>query len=525
MPGAWNIRAVPGKPNILLQGNYSGLYILSKDDGEWRLRNKINGFGNSSRFFEIDINNDIWINHEYKGVFHIKLDENLENTLQVNLKQKSPEEGKNSGLILYNNNIIYFNKDGVFKFNYYRQHFVKDTVLSQILIDDEYISGKLVIDNSNRLWGFTKNNIVYFIPGHLTEYPQMKKIPIPHSLRKTKMGYENISQLKNGIYFLGTAEGYIIFNLPKFVENEYIIYLNSIDLISFNNETLSVDLGGKGDFSYKQNRIAFSFGVAQYDKFSNIEYQYKLNGLHNVWSNWSAENNVMFENLRPGRYTFNVRARVENKLTQNIEYFSFVINKPWYFTNLAKAVYFIFVLMIFFFSFRIYNQNYLKKYKRELEYSHLESQKQLLLFKNQQLNQDIENKNRELSILTMSIIRKNELLVEIKKELKKIADGANIKALNNLIENNINTTKDWQIFEEAFNNADKEFMQKIKKIHPELTPNDLKICAFLRLNLSSKEIAPLLNISVRSVEIKRYRLRKKLNLPHDVGLTGYLLEV
>ena len=68
------------------------------------------------------------------------------------------------------------------------------------------------------------------------------------------------------------------------------------------------------------------------------------------------------------------------------------------------------------------------------------------------------------------------------------------------------------MFKEAFNNADKDFIKKLKSIHPNLTPNDLRLCAYLRLNLSSKEIAPLLNISPRSVEVKRYRLRKKMEL-------------
>jgi DNA-binding CsgD family transcriptional regulator len=77
----------------------------------------------------------------------------------------------------------------------------------------------------------------------------------------------------------------------------------------------------------------------------------------------------------------------------------------------------------------------------------------------------------------------------------------------------------------AFNNADKDFIKKIKVSHPELTPNDLRLCAYLRLNLSSKEIAPLLNISPRSVEVKRYRLRKKMDLSHDKNLTSYILEI
>ena len=89
----------------------------------------------------------------------------------------------------------------------------------------------------------------------------------------------------------------------------------------------------------------------------------------------------------------------------------------------------------------------------------------------------------------------------------------------------MNNTDDWHAFEEAFNNADKDFLKKIKAQHPSLTSNDLRLCAYLRLNLSSKEIARLLNISARSVEVKRYRLRKKMNLEHDASLTDYILKI
>ena len=83
-----------------------------------------------------------------------------------------------------------------------------------------------------------------------------------------------------------------------------------------------------------------------------------------------------------------------------------------------------------------------------------------------------------------------------------------------LINNNLNTSDDWKLFEEAFKNTDKWFMKKLKSEHSNLTSNDLILCTYLRLNLSSKEIAPLLNISIRSVEVKRYRLSKKLSLIH-----------
>ena len=97
--------------------------------------------------------------------------------------------------------------------------------------------------------------------------------------------------------------------------------------------------------------------------------------------------------------------------------------------------------------------------------------------------------------------------------------------LSRLLTRNLNNTDDWNLFEEAFNNADKDFLKKVKTLHPSLTSNDLRLCAYLRLNLSSKEIAPLLNISNRSVEVKRYRLRKKMELPHDSSLSDYILEI
>ena len=163
--------------------------------------------------------------------------------------------------------------------------------------------------------------------------------------------------------------------------------------------------------------------------------------------------------------------------------------------------------------------------KKEIELKELESKQALTSLKNEKLKQDIENKSRELAISTMSLIKKNEFLNSIKKDLIKINLNNNLKSVIRTIDNNINNTDDWKLFEEAFNNADKEFLNKIKNKHPNLTPNDLKLCAYLRLNLSSKEIAPLLNISHRSVEVKRYRLRKKMELAHESSLTKYILEL
>jgi DNA-binding CsgD family transcriptional regulator len=148
-----------------------------------------------------------------------------------------------------------------------------------------------------------------------------------------------------------------------------------------------------------------------------------------------------------------------------------------------------------------------------------------MTIENKRLSEDIEGKNRELAISTMSMIKKNQFLSKIKKDLLSEGSESRTGSVIKLIDRHLNNQDDWKFFEEAFNNADKDFLKKVKELHSSLTNNDLRLCAYLRLNLSSKDIAPLLNISLSSVEIKRYRLRKKMNLSRNEGLTDHLLSL
>ena len=153
-----------------------------------------------------------------------------------------------------------------------------------------------------------------------------------------------------------------------------------------------------------------------------------------------------------------------------------------------------------------------------------EAQQRITKIEYEKLQQEMESKNRELAISTMSMIKKNEFLNEIKKQLQQ-TELSEVKPIVRKINKSLSNEDDWKFFENAFNQADQHFLKKIKSTHPSLTSNDLKICAYLRLNLSSKEIAPLLNISVKSVEVKRYRLRKKLELDTKQSLIDYILQV
>jgi ligand-binding sensor domain-containing protein/DNA-binding CsgD family transcriptional regulator len=531
--GTWKFETVPGNKNQLLQGNYYGISVLEKLNNQWVFRNKIQGFDYSSRYFEVSDNLDIYVSHEYKGIFRLKLDQSLLKTDGF-YTYKSPLKGKRASLTKFNGIIYYAYKGGIFRLNPKTRQFEKDSLLSSIFEKDEYTSGKLIVDNSNKIWLFSRNYIHYFSASKLSNQLKQNIIPIPSSLTNSMLGYENITQISKSIYLIGTTDGYYTLNIDDLSFKNYNVFITDI-AINKQNETLkNVDLESEGDFHSNENNVTFSYSVPEYNKYINSEYQYLLEGFQNEWSEWSTKATVNFKNLAPGRYTFKVRAKYANTILEKTAVYTFTVLKPWYLTNLAFFIYFLLILVMAYFINKAYT-NYYQKQKEKLieennlllEIQELENEQQLMKLRNEQLSQDVDNKNRELAVSTMSLNSKNELLAFIKDDLKKTAqnDSSNIKSVISTINKNITEEDSWNVFKEAFDNADKDFLKRIKQMHPALTPNDLRLCAYLRLNLSSKEIAPLFNISVRSVEIKRYRLRKKMDLQHEMGLVEYILAV
>lgn len=531
--GTWNITPINGRENLLLQGNYDGLNVIEKTNGKWQFKNKIEGFDVSSKFFDVYGNNQIFVSHGSKDIYSITVNNEYTNAVNV-IKDTLTDKGLNCSIVKYNDDILYAYKRGVFKYNSTKKGFIKDSILSKLFTPDEYLSGKLISDaNNNMLWNFSKQNLNYVSLDKLSGKPKINKIPFSAALPKGLTGYENISHLQDNKHLIGTSTGYVVLDLDKLSEKAYNISINSITKNDLKDSLQVVDKHVEGVFKNKDNNIEFTYSVAEFDKYLDTEYQYRLKGIYPEWSDWSTSSSILFKNLPFGDYVFNVRAKVGNNITNNTAAYSFTIERPRALSNEAIIVYIILFLVFSLLLHSVYRRYYrkqreklLQKTTRELELKELENQQQLMRFNNEKLRQDIESKNRELGISTMSLIKKNEFLNSIKKELKNVSENdKSLKSVIRIIDKNLNNTDDWNVFEEAFNNADKDFLKKIKAMHPSLTSNDLRLCAYLRLNLSSKEIAPLLNISPRSVEVKRYRLRKKMDLPHESSLTNYILEV
>lgn len=130
----------------------------------------------------------------------------------------------------------------------------------------------------------------------------------------------------------------------------------------------------------------------------------------------------------------------------------------------------------------------------------------------------------------MSIIRKNEILTRLRSEIcaQKEALGTHYpdkyySRVLKMIDDNISSDSDWEIFRTNFDRIHENFFRNLMERYPSLTQSDLRLCAFLRLNMSTKDIANMLNISLKGVEAARYRLRKKLRLDSGISLGEFLI--
>ena len=172
----------------------------------------------------------------------------------------------------------------------------------------------------------------------------------------------------------------------------------------------------------------------------------------------------------------------------------------------------------------------LNKKDSELKNVKTESEREIEKLKTEKLKADINHKNKELATSTMHLINKNEFIAHVKQNLTSLVKknpkdplAGDLEKIMASIDQNISSDDDWQQFEIHFDQVHGNFSQRLKDKFPNLSPQERRLCAYLRMNMTTKEIANLLNITVRGAEISRYRLRKKLGLSRDTNLAEFIL--
>ncbi len=504
--GGWLTLPIPGKEDVLIQGTYTGLIILKKRlDGKWHFSHRVRGLTMPIRRIAFDESGALWIVHANRGLWKVRLNENLDDLSE--LKQFGVDDGLSKdfrlNLIQTSGNLLVKSDIEILK--------IKDGRLHPYKMPNEQIT-----------------EFDFGTEGRIAVYPQKSVFSNSSVLQEFPLSlfpdYEKIVQIQKGIFLFCLENGYALWrkregrDAKKEVSNR--VRITQVETLT---EVPELFFPGTSNDIWKlaahHNNLRFYSNQPYFSRTNKLYWQ--LEGpVNRSWH--SDQNQTELTNLPPGNYTISI-GQYEGSSHERVH---FEILKPWWMTWWASLIWLVLAAVILFLIER-YNHHRLKRQKIRLENEKKrELEEQKIKVERERLQEILANRNRELSNATINLIRKNETLLEIRTELENQAfDKRGKGRLDRIIENHISADQDWHLFEEAFNQVHDEFFKKLKNQYPDLTTGDLRLAAFLKINLSSKEISSLLGLSVRGVENKRYRLRKKLGLNENDNLTSFMIEV
>ena len=347
----------------------------------------------------------------------------------------------------------------------------------------------------------------------------------------------------NGLSIFRPAEFKWNRQKPEVIFTAFKIFNKSADISKIYNSLLktpcNIENADNVFISYKDNTFSFQFIAIDYIHAGNMRYEYIMEGFDQQWHPTNnGQREITYTNLNPGDYTFIVRASSTlNNWGEEKKIIVTILPLYWQ-TWWFKTVVALAIIVLAFYLFRVYisnremalNQAVLKSNELILQITNekLLTEQEVLSLKNDKLEMEISSKNSDLLAQTAKIAHKNEVLQNIKKLLSEVNDSNEkkwptvLKNLRSLIEAELEDKKYWERFQQYFDQINHNFRTNLLAKHPDLTPTDLLICTLAKLNLSNKEMALLLNLSIAGIEKSRYRLKKRLGLPRDEDLNDYL---
>src|SRR5690606_31118777 len=386
----------------------------------------------------------------------------------------------------------------------------------------DYQNHRFLHEDNNGAW-FTNtlNNALVFT--------NFKDVKVNLSFRELNgrlvKGHENIIKGNDSIYYITLNDGFARVNLNELINvkmkenlSEHIIYC-----IAESHE--QYDISSLPGLPFQAAREIF-VKVALPDSDATDLF-FELQGKNNLKGR--VENGMIkFQNLDYGDYDLKIFALSPQNVSSKISSLKFKILPPWYLSNALKFLYPLIVLILIGLVYW-YNRLKLKKHRGVLEQRFKkEHQERINQIEKDILLGEINSKRKELVNTTLIGARKNEVLMEIQGELNKDKDKFSnqfrLKHIMNKINREIKNKDEWNLFETNFNEIHEDFFKDLLTTYPNLSNKDLKLCSYLKMNMSSKEIAPLLGITVRGVEVHRYRLRKKMNLDGKENLTNFFIK-
>lgn len=527
--------------DFLLQSTYSSFAVYQRVDNHWMLAHPVSGFYEPISNYETDHLGNIWCTHATRGIFRVRFMPDLhsvESTYSYS-QENGMETDRHINVAKVENRIVFPTGAGLYTWDDLNDAIIPYTQLNGKI--GEFKDARQIIrSRENHYWLIRGNDIALFrIAGSGAE--QIYRYDFSMQGLYLSSRFPKIISLKEGLHLICLDNGFALFDETglRTLGPPAPVYIRRIKAFNRMGKILylpvdSVPRSIRIPYAYRSLNFEFSAGTG----YRHPLYRTKLDGLDPGWGQWMNQSSLSYTRLPAGDYRMNIASMNINGLPGPAVTYSFVIRPPWYFSFPALGLYgFLIISLII--LFRILFIRRLKLHKQKIEQQEiakrqqemLKSEQEVIRLRNEKLEAEVNFKNIQLADYTMSVIKRNEQLIRIRDEfMRQAGDKASgysrsfQEKIIRLFDKQLSSEDDWQTFETHFDQAHQDFINRLKDNYPHLTQSDLKLCAYLRLNISSKEIAHLLNISLRGVEVRRYRLRKRLNLSTEENLFEFLIK-
>ncbi|MDR6761318.1 ligand-binding sensor domain-containing protein/DNA-binding CsgD family transcriptional regulator [Flavobacterium sp. 2755] len=512
--GGWNL----SKSTIndtYFQSTYSG--VLVYDDASKLSQNiRINDLSKPIKYVAQNKKNEIWAADNYRGLYRVFLDDNFKTVKVENITQQSKIKNDFGVKIFeFRNEILFLINNVWYTFNSISNKLEENELFNT---NFKNISDVVAIDKDHFM--VLQDGILYHIYSHDNKF--IWNI-IQEKYYKGKLINENLRIFRSqNHYLLNLDDGFISLQLEYQNEQNKGVKVEAYN----DNELLENDGKIKHNTELRINVISGIYGASK----PNLFYQINKGKNYIPISNGA----IVLNNLSSGSHSI-VIFKHDGANYDKVSSFDFKVAQPWYFSFWMILLYLLLIGAVLFFYYKWNKLRYTQKLKLQAE--ELKHQREILemeLKKENELNiqeyekhileLELQTKSSEVAGKSLSIAKQSEMIENIQSILDSEKDFNKLKSeIKKAIKINEVNKHEWEIFETNLNQIHNEFIINLSKKYPHLTPKDIKLCVYLKMNLSSKEIAPMMNISFRGVELHRYRLRKKLNLTQDENLSKFLL--
>jgi DNA-binding CsgD family transcriptional regulator len=499
------------------QANYSGIAVYTDIDKLLEYKT-LDSIVKPIRNIAQTRPGELWAADSYRSLYRVLYDEGFNVTRVENVSQKN--NIKND----YGVKLFPFRGEVLFYINsrWYTYNTIKDKLEENKVFTERFsgISDIVPVDDDNFI--IIRSGLLYLITQKGDKF--LEKL-LNEKYYQGRLIMENTQVYKNGSNLLiNLDDGFMSLNISALNRSDDTpVTIEAFYMGRLIDESTQI----KYNQSVELNVITGYYGYNRPDLF----YRLNSDSLQPV-----IKGNIILNNLSSGNQSVDVY-RNNNGTYQKVISYTFKVSKPWYFSTLMVLAYIVAISGIFFLYYRWNKVRYLQKirlneeelkHRREIMELELEAENKLRQqeYEKHMLEVEVQAKASEVAGKSLSIAKHSEMIESIQEVLKSVTGSDELKSkISKIIKTNSISKNEWQSFEKNLVKSHEDFVNRLTVKYPLLTPKDIKLCIYLKMNLSSKEIAPLMNISYRGVELHRYRLRKKLDLPTEENLSQFMITI